>query len=91
MKFIKKYLDNFELFRNGMSKGCYSTMPAPSKRGEKWNTSMDMWTCLYTGLSADEHGLGGKYAIDMKGTRAESDAKTLAGRDCIVRLKRMFL
>ena len=81
MKFIKKHINKFDLFRKGMEKGCHSSMPAPSKRGDKWNTSMDMWTCLYTGLNADEHGLGGKYVRDMKNTRAESDAKTLVDLD----------
>ena len=77
MNFINKHIEKFDLLRNGMNKGCYSKMPAPSKRGDKWNTSMDMWTCLYTGLSADEHNLGGKYVRNMKKTRAEAEMKTL--------------
>ncbi len=81
MDFIKKHIDKFDLFRNGMKKGCYSTMPAPSKRGDKWNTSMDMWTSFYTGLPTGEHGLRGEYVRDMQGTRAESKAKTLIELD----------
>jgi len=69
MNFVKKHLDKFNTLRQGMEQGCFSTMISPSKRGDKWNTSMDIWTSFYTGLSADEHGLGGKYVRDMNNTK----------------------